>query len=100
MSQRSKKDRRVSRRDFLARSAAGAGAVAAVSAAGSAVVAAADAAPNMPAIRVADEFTKSVNEPTVAFEFGGERGLTGAEVFARACKKGWRRCSAAPATTR
>src|SRR5262245_41974800 len=77
---------RVSRRHFLAKSAIGAGAAAALGGATAAPAAAADAAPNMPAIRVADEFTKSLNEPVTAFEFG-ERGLTGAEVFARACKE-------------
>ena len=41
----------------------------------------------MPPIRLADEVTKSINEPLVSLEFGGERGLTGAEVFARACKE-------------
>jgi hypothetical protein len=71
---------KVSRRDFLAKSALGAGAAAALGTSSATSAAAADAAPNMPAIRVADEFTKSVNEPTVAFEFGGERGLTGAEI--------------------
>ena len=39
----------------------------------------------MPAIRIADEFTKSYNEAPISFEFG-EKGLSGAEVFARACK--------------
>ena len=60
----------VSRRDFLAKSALGAGAAAALGAANVSPAAAADAAPNMPAIRVADEFTKSVNEPIVTLEFG------------------------------
>src|SRR5216684_2782277 len=67
---------KVSRREFITKSAVGAGAAAAP-------VAAAEAP--MPAIRIADEFTKSYNEAPVSFEFG-EKGLSGAEVFARACK--------------
>jgi len=51
----------VSRRDFITKSAVGAGAAAAFGAA-AAPAAAADAAPSMPAIRIADEFTKSYNE--------------------------------------
>jgi thiamine pyrophosphate-dependent acetolactate synthase large subunit-like protein len=80
-----KKIEPVSRRDFLAKSAIGAGATAALAAANTARAAAADAAPNMAPIRVADQFTKSLNEAPVKFEFG-ENGLTGAEVFARVCK--------------
>ena len=51
----------VSRRDFLAKSALGAGAAAARGATSTTAMAA-DAAPNMPAIRVGDEFTKSRSE--------------------------------------
>ena len=40
----------------------------------------------MPPIRVAEQFTTSINEAPIAFEFG-EKGLTGAEVFARICKR-------------
>jgi thiamine pyrophosphate-dependent acetolactate synthase large subunit-like protein len=80
-----KKTEPVSRRDFLAKSAIGAGAAAALAAANAAPASAADAAPNMAPIRVADQFTKSLNEVPVTFEFG-ENGLTGAEVFARVCK--------------
>src|SRR5262249_32202576 len=87
MSRTKKNSDTVSRRDFLAKSALGAGAVAAAGALSASPASAGDAAPNMPAIRVGDEFTKSVSEPTVAYDFGGERGLTGAEVFARACKE-------------
>src|SRR6476659_2433741 len=75
----------VSRRDFLAKSAIGAGAAAALGATSTTAMAA-DAAPNMPAIRVGDEFTKSLSEAPISFEFGGDKGLSGAEVFARACK--------------
>src|SRR5438552_3779229 len=74
----------VSRRDFLAKSAIGAGAAAALGATAT-MVAAADLASNTASIRVADEFIKSINEEPIAFEFG-EKGLSGAEVFARACK--------------
>jgi hypothetical protein len=77
---------KVSRRDFLAKSALGAGAAAALGGATASPASAADAAPNMAPIKLADEFVKSINEPTVTFEFG-EKGLTGAEVFARACKE-------------
>jgi thiamine pyrophosphate-dependent acetolactate synthase large subunit-like protein len=72
----------VSRRDFLAKSVVGAGAAAVL---GATDAAAGDAAANMPPIRVADQFTKSINEAPITFEFG-ENGLTGAEVFARVCK--------------
>ena len=75
----------VSRRDFLAKSALGVGATAALSAANASPAAASDAATNMPPIRVADQFTTSINEAPITFEFG-EKGLTGAEVFARVCK--------------
>ena len=78
-----KKSPAVSRRDFLTKSALSAGAAATLGAVTAAPAAAADAAPNMPPIRLADEFTKSINEPLVPLEFGGERGLSGAEVFAR-----------------
>jgi thiamine pyrophosphate-dependent acetolactate synthase large subunit-like protein len=81
-----KKNEPVSRRDFLAKSALGAGATAALAAANAAPASAAvDAAPNMAPIRVADQFTKSLNEAPISFEFGAN-GLTGAEVFARVCK--------------
>jgi thiamine pyrophosphate-dependent acetolactate synthase large subunit-like protein len=81
MSDRTNGKRRttVSRRDFLARSAMGAGAAAAPAAA-------ADAAANMAPIRVAEQFTKSIGEAPIALEFGPD-GLTGAQVFARACKE-------------
>src|SRR5258708_802030 len=78
------KKSKVSRRDLLAKSATGAGAAAALGAAPTAA-AAADSAPGMPAIRLSDEFVKSHNEDPIAFDFG-EKGLSGAEVFARACK--------------
>src|SRR5690349_4686972 len=78
------KKSKVSRRDFLAKSAIGAGAAAALGAVPTAA-AAADSAPGMPAIRLADEFVKSHSEEPISFEFG-EKGLSGAEVFARACK--------------
>lgn len=81
-----KQNEPVSRRDFLAKSALGAGATAALAAVNAAPAAAAvDAAPNMAPIRVADQFTKSLNEAPISFEFGAN-GLTGAEVFARVCK--------------
>lgn len=106
----SKKKPRVSRREFLATSALGAGAAAAagvtpvaqglgpaLAAQGpsslrpepvgartaSSAAAPADSAP----IRIGDDLAKSLTEAPVTFEFpGGERGLSGAEVFARACK--------------
>src|SRR5262245_50651235 len=78
------KKSRVSRRDFLAKSAIGAGAAAALGAVPTGA-AAADSAAGMPTIRVSDEFVKSHSEEPIAFEFG-EKGLSGAEVFARACK--------------
>ncbi len=52
------KKSKVSRRDFLAKSAIGAGAAAALGAVPTAA-AAADSAPGMPAIRLSDEFIKS-----------------------------------------
>jgi thiamine pyrophosphate-dependent acetolactate synthase large subunit-like protein len=76
----------VSRRDFLAKSAIGAGAAAALGAANPAPAAAGDVAPNMAPIRVAEQFTKSIGEAPISLEFGPE-GLTGSQVFARACKE-------------
>ena len=40
----------------------------------------------MAPIRVAEQFTKSINEAPISLEFGPE-GLTGSQVFARACKE-------------
>jgi thiamine pyrophosphate-dependent acetolactate synthase large subunit-like protein len=79
-----KKQADVSRRNFLTKSALGAGAAAILGA--PAAAAAADAVANMPAVRIPDDFVKSINETPIALEFG-EKGLTGAEVFARACKE-------------
>jgi len=84
MTEHTMKKSKVSRRDFLAKSAMGAGAAAALGAVPTAA-AAADTAPGMPAIRLSDEFVKSHGEEPISFEFG-EKGLSGAEVFARACK--------------
>ena len=81
-----KSNSRVSRRDFLAKSAIGAGAAAALGAAGTASAATGDVAPNMAPIRVAEQFTKSIGEAPISLEFGPE-GLTGSQVFARACKE-------------
>ena len=75
----------VSRRDFLAKSVIGAGATAVMTATNAAPAAAADVAPSMPPIRIADQFTKSINEAPITFDFGAN-GLSGAEVFARVCK--------------
>lgn len=80
-----KNKKQVSRRDFLAKSALGAGATAVLGAATTASASAADAGTDMPPIRVAEQFTKSISEAPITFEFG-ENGLTGAEVFARVCK--------------
>jgi len=80
-----KKTSGVSRREFLAKSAIGAGATAALTAANAEPAAASDAAANMAPIRVADQFTTSLNETPIAFDFG-DKGLSGAEVFARVCK--------------
>src|ERR1700675_3861834 len=79
-----KKKGQVSRRDFLAKSALGAGV--AVLGAPAAAAAGADAVAGMPTIRIPDDFIKSVTETPITLEFG-ENGLTGAEVFARACKE-------------
>jgi acetolactate synthase-1/2/3 large subunit len=75
----------VSRRDFLAKSALGAGVVAASSGPAFANTTTADESPKP--IRIAEDFAKSVGEAPIKFEFGGELGLTGAQVFARACKE-------------
>jgi thiamine pyrophosphate-dependent acetolactate synthase large subunit-like protein len=80
-----KKPETVSRRDFLAKSALGAGAAAALGGVTAAPAAASDAVDNMAPIRVADQFTTSLNEAPVSFEFGPD-GLTGSQVFARVCK--------------
>jgi len=88
MSDRTKENSqsRVSRRDFLAKSAIGAGAAAALGATTTTTAAAAgDAVPNMAPIRIAEQFTKSIGEAPISLEFGPD-GLTGAQVFARACK--------------
>jgi len=79
-----KKQADVSRRDFLTKSALGAGAVAVLGA--PAAARAADAVANMPSVRIPDDFVKSINETPITLEFG-EKGLSGAEVFARACKE-------------
>ena len=80
-----KKPSGVSRREFLAKSALSAGATAALTAATAEPAAASDAAANMAPIKIAAQFTTSINEAPVSFEFG-EKGLSGAEVFARVCK--------------
>jgi len=87
MSERNKVER-VSRRQFLAKSAAGAGAAAALTTgeATATAVSGGDVVPNMPPIRIAEQFTQSINEAPIEFEFG-EKGLNGAEVFARVCKR-------------
>jgi len=87
MSERNKVER-VSRRQFLAKSAAGAGAAAALTTgeATATAVSGGDVVPNMPPIRIAEQFTQSINEVPIEFEFG-EKGLNGAEVFARVCKR-------------
>src|SRR5438046_9592763 len=79
-----KKQADVSRRDFLTKSALGASAATILGAPAAAL--AADAVANMPAIRIPDDFVKSVQEAPITLDFG-EKGLTGAEVFARACKE-------------
>jgi thiamine pyrophosphate-dependent acetolactate synthase large subunit-like protein len=79
-----KKQADVSRRDFLTKSALGAGAAAVLGAPDAAR--AADAVANMPSVRIPDDFVKSINETPITLEFG-EKGLSGAEVFARACKE-------------
>jgi len=73
-----------SRRDFLRSTAAGAGAAAAVG--GAATKAFAADAPNLdiPSIVIPNEIPDSVNEDPKTGTFG-DRGMTGAEVFAKVC---------------
>lgn len=73
----------VSRRTFLTQSALGAGGAAVLGVPATAV---AEDAVTIPSIRIPADFTKSLSETPTALEFG-EAGLTGAEVFARACRE-------------
>lgn len=80
----SDQDERASRRNFLRASALGVGATAA--AASSGTFSADLGEPNIPSIRVPDDFEKSLAETEKPGSFEG-RGQTGAEVFANLCKQ-------------
>jgi thiamine pyrophosphate-dependent acetolactate synthase large subunit-like protein len=85
MSQRRTKNG-VTRRDFLVKSALGAGvAAAAIDGARSAIAQTPAATTAESEIRVAEAFTRSLGESPRPAEFG-ERGMTGAQVFARVCR--------------
>ncbi len=77
-----------SRRDFLRRSAAGVGAAVAVGATGNSFAAeAADIAMvKLPSITIPADFSASLAQDAKPGEFEG-RGMSGAEVFAKLCKK-------------
>jgi hypothetical protein len=90
-----------SRRDFLRSSAAGAGAAAAAIGVTREAFGATIPDANIPSIRIPKDLVNSLAEEAQPATFG-ERGISGAEVFANALqgRRIWRRCSAAPATTR
>lgn len=76
----------VSRRDFLKRSALSAGAAAAAVGSVKSALADDDTAPsNVREIRIPDEIPAALNEAATPATFEG-RGMTGAQVFAKACK--------------
>lgn len=74
----------VSRRDFLKTTAAGAGAAAAVTGITSEAFGATIPDTEIPSIRIPDDIPASLGQQAKPGEFSGN-GMTGAEVFARAC---------------
>lgn len=76
----SQKDARPSRRNFLAPVAAGAVAAAVVRPASAATL-------GIPSISLPKEIPQTLNEPVRVGAFTDKNGMTGAEVFAKACKE-------------
>lgn len=74
------------RRDFLRTSAAGAGAAAAAVGVATQSFAATMPEADIPSIRIPEDLTTSLSQEPVLGEFG-EKGISGAEVFARLCKE-------------
>ncbi len=75
-----------SRRDFLRTSAAGAGVAAAAAGFASQASAATIPEADIPSIRIPTDLTNSLSQDAALGEFG-EKGISGAEVFARLCKE-------------
>lgn len=75
----------VSRRDFLRTSAMGAGVAAAVTSTTSQAFGATLPDADIPSIRIPDDLVSSMNQEAKPGTFG-DRGMSGAEVFAKVCK--------------
>ena len=76
----------VSRRKFILSSAATAAAVSAVSVTPSVAIAE-TSVEKLPDIDIPDEFAQSLNAPLTPGEFSNKAGMSGAQVFAKACKQ-------------